>query len=594
LRRSITSLFSGPPAEASTLLEILQWRAFHQRNKPAYTFLLDGEAEELHLTYGELDRQARAIACCLQLWGLTGQRALLFYPSGLDYIAAFFACLYAGVVAVPAYPPRLNRNLLRLQAIVTDSGTTVGLSTRATISRMKSRLAQTPNLNSLQWLETDSVDQSLAAKWSEPSITGDTLAFLQYTSGSTAEPKGVMVSHRNLLHNEQMIQRAFEHTEESTFVSWLPLYHDMGLIGNVLQPLYVGARCILMAPEAFLLRPSRWVEAISRYRGRTSGGPNFAYDLCVRKIRPEQLAGLDLTNWTRAFNGSEPVRLDTIERFASAFAPYGFRREAFYPCYGLAEATLFVSGGPRSRPVHRKVESTALRQNRVAPCVDGESGHVLVACGEWPPNLQIAIVNPASLTRCLPHEVGEIWVSGSSVAAGYWSRPQETENTFRAYLADSGEGPFLRTGDLGFFLEGQLFVAGRLKDVIIVAGSNHYPQDIEATVEQAHPTLRAGCCAAFSVDVEGQERLIVMAEVEHRRGRLEPSSCLDAKELVRAIRQSVAEHHGLHVDRIFFLKPGSIPKTSSGKIRRNACRSSFLQMDSQASSTTDLIQTFQT
>lgn len=577
-------------AEASTLVEVLRWRAIHQPSKRAYTFLVDGETEELHLTYDELDRQARAIAYCLQLYGSTGERALLLYPSGLEYIAAFVGCLYAEVVAVPAYPPRLNRSLLRLQTIVTDSQATVGLSTTAVISRMRPLLAQIPSLKDLRWLETDGIAYDFAIEWREPTINSNTLALLQYTSGSTAEPKGVMVSHGNLLHNERMMQRALEMTEQSTSVGWLPLYHDMGLIGNVLQPLCVGATGILMAPEAFLLRPFRWLQNISRYKAYASCGPNFAYDLCVRKITPEQRATLDLSSWEVALNGSEPVRVETLDRFAQTFEPCGFRREAFYPCYGLAEATLFVTGSlTASQPVIHTVQQVALDQNKVAAAAKDAGTRSLVSCGHSAPDQKIVIVDPERATRCRSDEVGEIWVSGSSVALGYWNRAEETNETFRAYLADTEEGPFLRTGDLGFVWNNEFFVTGRLKDLIIIAGRNHYPQDIESTAEQSHPALRSGCCAAFSVDFAGEERLIVVAEVDRRyrlarlpKVQLNHYQSLNVDEVVTAIRRAVAEDHDLTVDTVLLLKTGSIPKTSNGKIQRHACRSRFLDRSLEA------------
>ncbi|MGH9362673.1 MAG: fatty acyl-AMP ligase, partial [Thermoanaerobaculia bacterium] len=351
-----------------------------------------------------------------------------------------------------------------------------------------------------------------------------------------------MVTHGNLLHNEAMIAAAFGQSASSVIVGWLPLYHDMGLIGNVLQPLFVGATCILMSPTDFLQQPWRWLDAISRYRASTSGGPNFAYELCVQKIGAEQRAGLDLSSWEVAFNGAEPVRHDTMERFARAFSPCGFRREAFYPCYGLAEATLFVSGGGKGRaPLVMAVESPALERHQVAPAApESPSGRALVGCGRPWMGQEVAIVDPESHRRCAPGQVGEIWVAGPSVAAGYWRQPEATEQDFRARLADTGEGPFLRTGDLGFVHAGELFVAGRLKDLIILRGRNLYPQDIERTAEGSHPALRPGCGAAFSVDVEGEERLVVVQELDRNRED-------EAEAAAGAVRRGVAEEHEAQV-----------------------------------------------
>jgi natural product biosynthesis luciferase-like monooxygenase protein len=556
-----------------TLVDILHSRALYEPDKKAFTFLLDGETEEISLTYLELDLQARAIATNLQDLGASGERALLIYPPGLEFIAAFFGCLYAGAVAVPAYPPRRNQSLSRLQSIVADARATTALTTKTVLSNVERQFTQFPTLQALHWLATDNIASDLAQAWLQPAISSDTLAFLQYTSGSTGTPKGVMVSHGNLLHNEQMIQHAMQHTEKTIFVGWLPLFHDMGLIGNVLQPLYLGIPCILMSPVAFLQRPLRWLQAISHYKATTSGGPNFAYELCVSKITNEQRETLDLSSWDVAFNGAEPVRAETLERFATAFEPYGFRREAFYPCYGMAETTLLVSGGLKAAlPVIKTVHGDAMEQHWVVSASGENDGvRTLVGCGQTLLEQQIVIAYPDTLILCQPSFVGEIWVWGNSVAQGYWNRPEETETTFRAYLADTGEGPFLRTGDLGFLQDGELFVTGRLKDLIIIRGRNHYPQDIELTVEQSHPVLQQGCTAAFSVEVNGQERLVVASEVERTSRRN-----LDLDEVVGAIRKAVSQQHDLEVYGVLLLKTGTIPKTSSGKIQRHACKAAFL------------------
>ncbi|MBH8567023.1 amino acid adenylation domain-containing protein [Nostoc sp. CENA67] len=556
--------------EIANLVNLLRYRAIVQPNKVAFTFVEDGEIEKASLTYGELDRQARAIAVQLQSHGVAGDRALLLYPPGLEFIAAFFGCLYSQTVAVPAYPPRRNQNLSRLQAIASDAKAKVALTTTSVLTNFQSRLVENPELASLQWLATDDLNGELASNWQKPEVSGDTLAFLQYTSGSTGIPKGVMLNHRNLLHNEEMIRRSFQHTEESIVVGWLPLFHDMGLIGNVLQPLYLGIPSILMSPVEFLQQPLRWLKAISRYKATTSGGPNFAYDLCVHKITPEQRQGLDLSSWSLAFNGAEYIRKETLDQFAATFAPCGFRREAFYPCYGMAETTLFVSGGEKKAlPVVSQVEAEALEQNLV---VQGEehNSKKIVGCGHAWLDEKIVIANPKSLRECSFGEVGEIWVSGANVAQGYWNRPTETEKTFHAFLT-SGEGPFLRTGDLGFIKDGELFVTGRLKDVIIIRGRNHYPQDIELTVEQSHPALNPGCGAAFAVEIDGEERLVVVQEVERSYLRK-----LDVNQVAADIRKAVAQQHELQVYGVVLLKTGSLPKTSSGKIQRHACRSGFI------------------
>ncbi|NJR59422.1 MAG: fatty acyl-AMP ligase [Cyanobacteria bacterium CRU_2_1] len=560
--------------QISSLVDILRYRALHQPDQLAFTFLQDGETVSLSLTYQALDLKARTIAEQLQSLNASRERALLLYPPGLEFIAAFLGCLYAGVVAVPAYPPRANQSMFRLQAIVSDAQSSVALTTTPILTTIKGQLGQNPELAAMRWLATDNLASDHASSWQKPTVSRDTLAFLQYTSGSTGAPKGVMVSHGNLLHNERMIERAFGHTKESVIVGWLPLFHDMGLVGNVLQPLYLGIPCILMSPVAFLQKPFRWLNAISQYKATTSGGPNFAYDLCVRKITPEQRESLDLRNWDVAFNGAEPIRAETLEQFITTFAPCGFRREAFYPCYGMAETTLLVSGGLKTDPpIIYSVAGALLEQNQVVAIPsDWEGARKIVGCGQTGLDQKIAIVDPESLALCPSNQVGEIWVSGSNVSQGYWNRPRETEQAFNAYLANTCEGPFLRTGDLGFVLDGELFITGRLKDVIIIRGRNHYPQDIELTVEQSHPGLQPSCGAAFTVEDNDQERLVIVQEMKRSYLRK-----LDVNKVVGDIRQAVAQQHDLEVYAVSLLKTGSILKTSSGKIQRQACRAGFLK-----------------
>lgn len=560
--------FFGP----ATLVELLRHRALYQPHDRAFTFLVDGEQEELHLTYSELDRQARAIAGWLGEQGLSGQRVLLLYPPGLDFIAGFFGCLYAGVVAVTAYPPRMNRSLDRIQAIVADADAQAALTTRSVLDRVQPLLEQTPDLRRLRWLVTDELPGGHDALWRDPPIGTSSIAFLQYTSGSTGTPKGVVLTHGNLLHNCALISYAFEHTRSGSGVFWLPSYHDMGLVGGILQPLWIGRPNVLMSPMAFLQRPYRWLQAISKYRGTTSGGPNFAYELCLQKVTPEQRDRLDLSSWQVAFNGAEPVRADTVARFAEYFAPCGFRADAFYPCYGLAESTLIVTGGWKpAAPVVRAFDARALEQRRVEPATAGEDARTLVGAGSRLPDLRVEIVDPETRRPAAPGAVGEIWVAGPSVAQGYWQRHDENEQTFRARLA-GGDGPFMRTGDLGFFDQDELFIAGRLKDMIILNGVNHYPQDIELTVEQCHDAIRATSVAAFGMEVDGVERVAVVAELE-RRTKVDYETVLDA------IRRAVSRHHELQLGLIRLIKAGSIPKTSSGKIQRHAARTALRDND---------------
>ena len=556
----------------STLVEILRYRAQHQPNQTAYVFLKDGETDLVNLTYQQLDLRARAIAAQLQYMSSNG-RALLIYPydAGLEFIAAFFGCLYAEVVAVPCHPPRNRHAYYDLQARLSSSQASVVLTKKNLLAKLKNQLILEPELKSNEsWLATDNIPNTQASDWVEPTISNDTLAFLQYTSGSTGMPKGVMITHGCIMHSQQMLKMAFGHTEKAIGVGWLPLFHDMGLIGNVLQALYLGSPCIFMSPIAFVQKPFRWLQAISRYKATTSGAPNFAYDLLCNQVTPEQRKSLDLSSWEVAFSGAEAVRAETTEQFVATFESCGFRREAFYPCYGMAEATLLISGGKKTAPpVIRYLEKSALEQNRVVSSSKQEGVRLLTGCGQAWLDTKIIIVDPESLIQCPDDRVGEIWVSSSGIGKGYWNQLEEI-CTFQAYLKDTGEGPFLRTGDLGFLLDGELFITGRRNDVMVFWGFNHYSQHIEQTVEECHPALRANCGAAFSVEVEGEERLVITQEVER--------SCrhLVVDDVVEAIRWEVFNQHFVDVYAIALLKTGSIPKTSSGKIQRSACRAKFL------------------
>jgi amino acid adenylation domain-containing protein/non-ribosomal peptide synthase protein (TIGR01720 family) len=552
--------------------EILESRAAQRGEHPAYVFLSYGEtgvAEE-RFTYAELDARARAIGASLAAAGAGGERVALLLPPGPDFIASFFGCLYAGAVAVPALPPRPRGADPRLSAICRDARPRVALTTAEKLPVLERAAAEIPELAAAfrMALATEGT-----ADWRRPDLHPETLAFLQYTSGSTSSPKGVMVSHGNLLHNEELIRRTFEQSSDSVVLGWLPLHHDMGLIGTVLQPLYTGSVCYLMTPGAFLQRPARWLEAISRYRATTSGGPNFAYELCVRKVGAAEREGLDLSSWEVAFNGAEPVRAGTLRRFAKAFAPCGFRAAAFRPCYGLAEATLLVSGWrEEGEPRVCALDAEALERHEVLDAGDALRSRELVSCGL---GLQTVLaVDPESGDPCSPGRVGEIWVVGPSVAQGYWERPEETVATFGARLAD-GTGPFLRTGDLGFISEGEVFLTGRLKDLIILRGRNHYPQDLELTAERSHADLRAGGGAAFAIDLAGEERLVIVHEVA--RHAVAGMDAGKTGEIAAAVRQAVAVEHEVSVAEVVLIRPETLPRTSSGKVRRRACRDLYLQ-----------------
>ena len=554
------------------MVGLLRSRALETPGRLAYRFLEDGEVDEAAVSYEALDGQARAIGAWLQGAGAAGERALLLHPPGVEFVAAFFGCLYAGVVAVPAYPPRVNRPDPRIEAIVADAQASLALTTEAVRSALEPRRAQVPGATSLRWLATDSLPGDLAEAWCEPAVDGDALALLQYTSGSTMTPKGVMITHRNILHNLAEMDRAARPTTDSVSVSWLPHFHDMGLMAGILYPMHNGHLGVLMAPAAFLQRPLRWLQAMSRHAGTFSGGPNFGYDLCVDRITAEERVGLDLSRWSVAFNGAEPVRPSTVERFARTFAPCGLRRDALSGAYGMAETTLMVAITPKGvEPSFFRARSAEMERNRAVAAADGEpDARTFVGCGPVGAVPRVVVVDPQSSVPCPPAEVGEIWVSGPSVAKGYWNRPAETARAFGARLADTGEGPFLRTGDLGFVSEGELYVTGRLKDLIIIHGLNYYPQDIEQSVASSHPALRPGAGAAFSVDVAGEERLVVVTEVE----RSYRSS--DLVEVVSAIRRAVSEENEVDLHAVVLIRTASILKTSSGKVQRRACRSAFL------------------
>ncbi len=570
--------FDSVPGKVSNLTALLQYRALHQPDRRAFLFLDDGEREAASLTYDQLHRAARAVGSRLAAAGATGERVLLVFQPGLDYLVAFYGCLYAGAIAVPVYPPdpsRLERSLLRLRTVVEDARPAVGVTTAPLLQMAQAFLGAEPLFQSIRWATTDDLGRDEGVAWQEPEIGSETLAFIQYTSGSTGTPKGVMVSHRNILHNAHMISRAGDFTGSTVSVTWLPNFHDLGLINGLVVPLYAGFPSILMSPVAFLQRPLRWLEAITRYRATHSGGPNFAFDLCARKVTREELERLDLSSWVNAYNGAEPIRRDTLDRFAARFEPCGFRATSYYTVYGLAETTVAVSGGKVGGrgPITLRLDDDMLRQGRVRDAtVVTRNVRELVGCGHvWRPDFEVRVVEPESCAPCDPDQVGEIWVQSPSVAQGYWGQPEVTEHAFGAYIAGTGEGPFLRTGDLGFVQDDELFIAGRIKDLIIIRGQNHYPQDIEHTVQASHPTLRPGCGAAFSVEAGGDERLVVVQEVVQRA----PDG-LEWREVIAAIRAAVASNHELQAYGVVLLETGSIHKTSSGKIQRRACRQGFL------------------
>ncbi|MGY1918965.1 non-ribosomal peptide synthetase [Pseudomonas tolaasii] len=540
-----------------TLVESLQRRAAQTPDQIALRFLADSAEQNVVLSYHELDQRARTIAAALQANAALGDRAVLLFPSGPDYVAAFFGCLYAGVIAVPAYPPESTRrhHQERLLSIIADAEPRLLL----TIASLGDGLAQIDNAPPV--LSVDTLDAGIAGNWVAPELQADDIAFLQYTSGSTALPKGVQVSHGNLVANEVLIRRGFgiDLNPDDVIVSWLPLYHDMGLIGGLLQPIFSGVPCVLMSPAYFLGRPLRWLEAISEYGGTISGGPDFAYRLCSERVSDTALERLDLSRWRVAYSGSEPIRLDTLERFAEKFAVCGFTPNNFFASYGLAEATLFVAGGTRGNGIPAlRVDEQALAANRAEP----GQGSAIMSCGTSQPEHAVLIADPHTLAELPDNRVGEIWASGPSIAHGYWRNPEATAKTF---VQQAGR-TWLRTGDLGFIRDGEVYITGRLKDLLIVRGHNLYPQDIEQTIEREVEVVRKGRVAAFAVQDAGLEGIGIAAEISRSVQKILPPEAL-----IKAIRQAVAEAYQQAPSVVVLLNPGGLPKTSSGKVQRAAC-----------------------
>ena len=557
----------------SNVADLLCETARHAADTRAFGFTSGDGGVEDEFTYGELAQGALAIGCRLRSLADAGERALLIFPPGLGFIRAFFGCLASGMVAVPLSPPRRRQSVSGLRGLVANCAPSVVLCSPDLRERLRDWFADFPELLALPWVACgDNEEAQGSVPWKRPQIDADSIALLQYTSGTTSTPKGVMVSHANLLANLAATQRAFGTSSESRGVFWLPFYHDMGLIGGVLGTVSSGASSVFMPPTVFVQHPMAWLRTISRTRATISGGPDFAYRLCVQKLNPAACGDLDLSSWDLAFTGAETVRGDTLDRFAEAFAPYGFRRSALFPCYGLAEATLMVSGGPRpADPTVLQLDPDALLRHRVEESDGiGHTSRRVVGCGASMAGQEIVIVDPDTRAALPADGVGEIWVRGPSVARGYLGRPEASQECFGALLSDETTGPFLRTGDLGFLQGGQLFVTGRRKDLIIIRGCNHYPDDIEDMVEGAHEALRAGHCVAFSIDGADGEVLVLVQEIAPRHREIDPDG------VFRRIQEAVAGSFDLEVHAILLAKAGTIPKTTSGKLRRAACRDAYL------------------
>lgn len=560
--------------EAVKLAEIVQFHAARKSDQTAYIFLKDGEDLEIRITFGELDRQARAFAAALQKVAKPGERALLLYPSGLEFIVSFLGCLYAGIVAVPTTVPHLKRATPRLRAMVEDAQATIACTDMELFNKIKVLFEEYPAFQELHWIVNEEVEAKLADQWQDPETKADDLCFLQYTSGSTSAPKGVMISNANLISTIRDLQIGAKLQDDCNFVSWLPIFHDLGLILGLLTPLYAGGKAIFMSPVAFLEKPVRWLRCITKYKSKLTVAPNFAYDLCNQKVTEEEIASLDLSSLHGAGNAAEPVRMETVQTFARKFAPCGFKWEAFAPSYGLAESTVMVSATtPGEGLSYCALDPDAFKNNKLVFIPnDSPKGHISVGCGWSAIGADIRIVNPQTRIQCAPDEVGEIWIQSMSVAQGYWRNPEASETVFKARLADTHEGPFLRTGDMGFIHEGNLHISGRIKDMVIIQGRNFYPQDIEMTVEKTHEGLRPSCGAAFSVDDGENEHLVIVQEVKRDFRK----STEEFEKMANAIRMGVAKYHGLRAQAVVLIMPSTVYKTTSGKIQRNAVRKAFL------------------
>ncbi|MER5640640.1 fatty acyl-AMP ligase [Kitasatospora sp. NPDC002227] len=559
-----------------TFTELLRARAAEHPDRDVHVHLRDapgGPAAE-HLTYGQLDLEARRIASCLQAMGATGRPVLLMHASTTGFLTTFAACLYAGAIAVPAPMPgdgghgKPGKRLHRTTSVLQDTGARLVLTDSEGAPEVSLWLASTDRQD-VVCLAVDLPELGDPAHWREAAAHPDDLAFLQYTSGSVAEPRGVMVSHRNLLANQESLRTLLGTTEADRFGSWLPYYHDMGLIAHLLHPVLLGSMSVQVDPESFIRRPLRWLQAIERYGVTVAGGPNFCYDLCVRRIGDEQLAGLDLSRWRLALNGAEPVRAESLRAFAERFAPAGLRPEALFPAYGLAEATLVVSGGRPGTAHHERVVSqAALEYDQLLPAAADAPARTLVGCGQ-PVGLSARIVDPITRLVLPDGAIGEIWLRGDSVARGYWQRPTESELTFGAVTAD-GEGPYLRTGDLGTLEHGELYVTGRLKEVVILNGRNIYPQDIEWAARSVSPVLTLGVGAAFAVEA-GREQLVLVQEV-----RSTGADRQTLRQLANSIQALIGREFSIPAGNVLLVPAGTVRRTTSGKVQRTAMRELFL------------------
>lgn len=557
---------------AGNLVELFEKRTGERPEKMIYSFLEDGLNVASSITYGEMNSRAKSIAAYLQKHHEKGDRALMLFPSGIEFIVSLVGCFYSGIIAVPAYPPKKNRLFERFEAIANDCSPAVILTTEKIHSDLVKNFPGEDVLQNVQYAVYEEIADKYADEWEDPDVGSRDIAMLQYTSGSTGMPNGVILTHENILYNSEFIKQAFGHDENLVGVNWLPGFHDMGLIGALLQPLYVGGCNYIIPPNVFLMRPQNWLKAIGKYKAITAGGPNFAYEYCVDRVKDEDLEEIDLSTVNPLFSGAEPVRKHTLKKFTDKFKNTGLSEKQFYPCYGMAESVLIITGGElNDPPLYFHAEVADLLNGLVTGKEYEDDAATFVGCGRPMAGTDIAIVDTRTLDVAPGGIIGEIWVKGPSVAPGYWNQPGKTKETFNASLPD-GSGPWLRTGDLGFIEEGQLFITGRMKDLIIVRGRNYHPTDIELTVEGAHEAVNKGSVAAFPVETKKGEQLAVAAEIKRTFLRE-----LNEDEVFAAIRSAVTEDHQLEAAAIVLLRTNTLPKTSSGKIQRFECRNQYLE-----------------
>jgi acyl-CoA synthetase (AMP-forming)/AMP-acid ligase II/acyl carrier protein len=556
--------------KCETYIEVIKNRVLERPDHVVFRFLNDGVNENESLSYKQLELKSKALGAQMQEYGKKGDRVLLLFPPGLSYVASIFSCFYSGFVAVPAYPPRRNHKLTRLNTIIADSGAGISIISRKVYNDIERNFADDEKLKSIKWIIYEDIPDDKATRWVETEIFPDDIALLQYTSGSTGNPKGVMLSQLNLLYNSEYIHRTFEFNTSSVGVNWLPIFHDMGLIGGVLQSAYLGLLNVGMPPTAFLKNPLNWLKAMEKYGGTTGGGPNFGFDYCLEKISDEDKKCLDLSKVKTFYCGAEPVRKPTMEAFSREF---GIEQRQMYPVYGMAETTLIASGGYQSEnPKYITLKSDKLSKGIIEIASDDYDRKVeLVGCGHAWMETVIEIVEPETFNKLPELNVGEIWISGPTVAKGYWEKPEETERTFNAFTKNGNEGPFLRTGDLGFIKDGELYITGRLKDMIIIRGVNYYPNDIEFTIQKNTADFRQNGGAAIPIIKDGKEKLVIVQELERTALRKD-----NHDELISLIRKRVSDEYELDVYAVCLIRTGSIPLTSSGKIQRRQTKYDYL------------------